>query len=287
MASLPTTMDHSENAVVDVLVDARWLAGHLDDPAVRIVEVDVSPVAYEQGHIAGAVLWNVYQDLKDADYQLVDRATTEALVSRSGITPDSTVVFYGYAPAMAFWLLKLYGHRDVRILDCSRDAWTAQQGLWTTDVVLPVPSRYPLPDQDDRIRVDHSAVWAAIGDPATTLLDVRSEAEFRGERFWPSGGLEPGGRAGHIPSAVNFGVDDLYGPDGRIRDLTELRDLFAGSGLTQSGAVISYCTIGGRACTVWFVLTYLLGYEKARVYDGSWAEWGRLPAVPIESSTNL
>ena len=115
-----------------VLVDPQWLHAHLDDPRVRVVEVDVSPAAYDDWHIDGAVLWNIYQDLKDADYRLADTAVLEALLERSGIRPDSTVVFYGYAPALGFWLMKLYGHADVRILDCSRDTWKAEGHPWST-----------------------------------------------------------------------------------------------------------------------------------------------------------
>src|SRR3984893_17581190 len=115
-----------------VLVDPQWLEAHLFDPCVQVVEVDVSPAAYDDWHIDGAVLWNVYADLKDADYRLVDAPAVQGLVTRSGIRPDSTVVFYGYAPAMAFWLMKLYGHLDVRILDCSRDTWRSERRPWNS-----------------------------------------------------------------------------------------------------------------------------------------------------------
>lgn len=172
-----------------VLVEPGWLQEHLDDPALRVVEIDVSPVAYGTGHIQGAVLWNVYRDLKDTDYQLVDEAAVQVLMGRSGIVPGSTVVFYGYAPAMGFWLMKLYGHPDVRILDCPRETWEAGGRPWTTEIPTPAPTRYQLPAQDDRIRADHATVRGAIGDPSRTILDVRTDLEFRGERFWPSGGM--------------------------------------------------------------------------------------------------
>jgi thiosulfate/3-mercaptopyruvate sulfurtransferase len=192
MVSVDTTMRDQGYAADEVLVTARWLQEHLHDPALRLVEVDVSPVAYDQGHIEGAVLWNVYRDLKDANYQLVDKAAVEALATGSGIAADSIVVFYGYAPAMGFWLMKLYGHADVRILDGARGAWQEARLPWTKDVATPLITRYRLPDQDERIRAGHWRVHDAIQDPSCTILDVRTDPEFRGERFWPSGGLEEG-----------------------------------------------------------------------------------------------
>ena len=263
-----------------VLVDPHWLEARLHDPAVRVVEVDVSRAAYDEWHIDGAVLWNVYADLKDSDYQLVDAAAVERLFSRSGIRPDSTVVFYGYAPAMAFWLMKLHGHTDVRILDCSRDTWQAEDRPRSSAPLEPAATGYVLPEQNKGLRAGHTAVREAIGDPGITLLDVRTREEYRGERFWPSGGMEPGGRAGHIPGAVHQPIDDLYDDRGSFRAAADLRAVFAGA--RADGEVITYCTIGGRASTAWFVLTYLLGRDYVRVYDGSWAEWGRLTSTPVE-----
>ena len=264
-----------------VLVDAGWLRAHRSDPRVRVVEVDVSPASYRDWHIDGAVLWNVYAELKDGDYRTVDAAALERLVARSGIDPDSTVVFYGYAPALAFWLMKLYGHADVRILNCSRDAWRAEGHPWSSGESSPKPGSFRLAAADERIRADWTAVREAIGRPGTTLVDVRSLAEYQGERFWPSGGMEPGGRAGHVPSAVHQPVDGLYSDDGSFRPAAELRALFAPDVLDGDAELITYCTIGGRAATAWFVLTQLLGRDQVRVYDGSWAEWGRLPGVPV------
>ena len=265
-----------------VLVDPGWLAGHLHDANLRVVEVDVSRAAYDNWHIDGAALWNVYSDLKDSDYCTVGTAALERLVERTGIGPDSIVVFYGYAPALGLWLLKLYGHRDVRILDCSRDTWRAEGRPWSTAASEPAAGGYRLSAEDRRIRADRAAVQDAIDRPGTTLVDVRSAAEYRGDCFWPSGGMEPGGRAGHVPSAVHQPIDGLYNADGSFRPAAELRDVFAPALLDGGRELVTYCTIGGRAATAWFVLTYLLERDHVRVYDGSWAEWGRADGTPVE-----
>ena len=270
------------NSGAGVLVDPQWMQAHLHDPAVRVVEVDVSRLAYDEWHIDGAVLWNVYADLKDPGYQTADAAALQRLVTRSGIGPDSTVVFYGYAPAMGFWLMKLYGHADVRILDCSRDTWRGAGHPCSSTPAEPATTDYVLPRQDERLRADHAAVRKAISDPATTILDVRSWDEYRGERFWPSGGMEPGGRPGHIPSAVHQPADHLYDDRGAFRTAAELRGVFSAAG-SGNGGLITYCTIGGRAAAAWFALTYLLGRDHVRVYDGSWAEWGRMPEAPVQA----
>lgn len=266
------------------LVDPEWLAAHLDDPDVRVVEVDVSTAAYADWHIEGAVLWNIYTDLKDGDYRTVDRDALDALVARSGIGPATTVVFYGYAPALGVWLLALHGHGDARILNCSRDTWRAEGRPWTPSVDLPEPTGHHLEDAEQPIRAGLAEVAAAIGRPGVTFLDVRSGAEYDGERFWPSGAMQPDGRAGHIPGAVHQPLDGIYRADGSFRPAAELRSVFSAVSFDGDDELITYCTVGGRAATAWFVLNRLLGRDGVRVYDGSWAEWGRTPGALVEPS---
>jgi len=267
---------------LETLVDASWLEEHLDDPGVRVIEVDVSPVAYGKGHIPGAVLWNIYADLRDEHYGLKPMSAIEQLVRRSGITEDTTVVFYGYAPALGFWLMKLCGHADVRILNTSRPTWSREDRPWATEATSPMATAYTVNAVQHGIRAMLSSVRASIGGERDTIVDVRSRLEYEGERFWPSGGIPDGGRAGRIPSSVHLPVDSLVGSDGAFLQTEELNRRLAAVDLADDRQLTTYCTVGARAATVWFVLVHLLGRDHVRVYDGSWAEWGLSPSVPIE-----
>jgi thiosulfate/3-mercaptopyruvate sulfurtransferase len=268
----------------EVLVTPDWLTAHLGDPDVRVVEVDVSAAAYNDGHIDGAVLWNIYQDLKDPDYRLANAAALQGLMERCGIRPESTVVFYGYAPAMGFWLMRLFGHLDARVLDCSRETWRAGGRPWNAATATPARTEYRLNTADQSMRSDQAGVRNAIDRSDVCLIDVRSTAEYLGERFWPSGALEANGRAGHVPTAVHQPIDGLYDERGAFRSDSELRQRFSCIDFGGEHELITYCAIGGRAATAWFVLTHLLGRDHVRVYDGSWADWGRTADTPVQTS---
>jgi thiosulfate/3-mercaptopyruvate sulfurtransferase len=265
------------------IVDVQWVIAHRDDPAVRLVEVDVSRAAYEQGHIPGAIHWDAYVDLRDPAYRPVSSPELQRLLCRSGITPETTIVFYGYAAPLGFWLMKAHGHGDVRMLDGPRDQWVKAGRQWTSDAPRPKESRYPQLREDADILALRQTVEDAIDAPGQVILDVRSEAEYQGERFWPSGATADTGRSGHIPGAVNVPIGLLLREDGTPKSVAELRRIFEDAGVTKDKTVITYCTIGNRASQAWFALKYELGYPSARVYYDSWAVWGKLSDTPIES----
>ena len=264
------------------VVDTAWIQSRLDDANIQLVELDVSPVAYDDGHIPTAVFWNAYADLRDSDYKPIGRAELEDLLSRSGVAPDTTLVFYGYGAALGFWLMKAHGHRDVRMLVGSREQWSENAGQWSTHVPEPAESSYPLPSPDPNLASSRANVEAAIGDPDQVLLDVRSTQEFSGEHFWPSGASEDAGRAGHVPGAISVPIDLLRAEDDTFRTAKEMRRALDDAGVGPRQQVITYCTIGNRASQAWFALKYLLDYPNVTVYYPSWVEWGRSSDTPVE-----
>ncbi len=266
-----------------VQVDPEWVAGHLDDSAVRVVEVDVSAAAYGEGHIPGAVLWDAYRDLRHPDYTPIDPDEFDAVLSRSGITPESTVVFYGYAPYLGFWLMDCHGHERIRVMDGPRERWEGAGYSWSNKVPEPEPSSYERLGEKPELMVSRQDVQEMIGSRGAVILDVRAREEFSGERFWPSGATEGAGRPGHIPGAVHVPVDLARREDGSLADGEKLRRACEEVGLEPEQRVVVYCTIGNRASLVAFALKEQLGYRQVAVYYGSWSEWGSLPDTPVES----
>ena len=273
----------------EMLVSTDWLAEHLDDPMVAVVESDEDVLLYETGHIRGAIKIDWHQDLNDAvvrDY--VDAEAFAGLLSSKGITPDTTVVFYGdnfnWWAAYALWVFSLFGHRDLRLLDGGRQKWVAEGREMTTDVPDRAPTDYPVPTRDDsKIRaflsdaVDHSG-------QGLPLVDVRSPEEYSGERMhMPDYPNEGALRGGHIPGAANVPWKRAANDDGTFKARPDLEAIYVEEQrLSPDDDVIAYCRIGERSSHTWFVLTHLLGFERVRNYDGSWTEYGNTVRVPIE-----
>jgi thiosulfate/3-mercaptopyruvate sulfurtransferase len=271
----------------DVLVTTDWVARHRSDAGVRVIEVDVDTAAYDQGHVPGALGWNWTTELCDTLVRdIVPKGKLEQLLGASGITPDSTIVLYGdnnnWFAAWAFWQLKVYGHRDVRIMDGGRKKWLAE----SRDVETGKPSigatTYTAKDPDLSIRAFLPEVQKAMGRPDVSLVDVRSPAEFTGEILAPPGLPETCQRGGHIPGAKSIPWGKACNDDGTFKSREELATLYGSQGVTPDKHVIAYCRIGERSSHTWFVLKYLLGYQDVKNYDGSWTEWGNLVGAPVE-----
>ncbi len=264
------------------MIEPAAIAALLGDPQTRLVEVDVSPEAYRAGHIPGAVFWDAYADLRGADYLPIDDDGLRRLLERSGIGPDTPLVFYGYGAALGFWLMSARGHRDVRMLDGPRERWEESGGEWSQEAPDVAEAIYELPPDDRAVSVTREDVEAAIDDPGTILLDVRSELEYDGERFWPSGASEGAGRPGHLPGAVSVPIDLLRTPDGALRSAAEIGAALDERGVERDKKIVIYCTIGNRASLAWVGMTRLLEYPDVSVYYPSWVEWGKAVDTPIE-----
>ena len=274
----------------EVLVSTQWAADHLSDPKVRLVEVDVDTSAYDQGHIAGAVGWNWQSQLQDnVRRDLIDKATLERLLGQSGISNDTTIVFYGdnnnWFAAYAFWQLKYYGHRDLRLMNGGRKKWIEEKRPLTTDAPRVSPATYHAGGADESVRARKEQLFALLEKRSTgQLVDVRSVDEFTGKIIAPPGMNETAQRAGHIPGAANIPWSQAANEDGTFKSADQLKALYQGKGVTGQGETIAYCRIGERSSHTWFVLKYLLGLNDVVNYDGSWTEYGNLIGVPIEKN---
>lgn len=278
-----------EYAHPERLVTTEWLEAHLGEPGLVVAESDEDVLLYDTGHIPGAVKIDWHTDLNDPvtrDY--VDDERFAALMQSKGISPGTTIVFYGdqnnWWAAYALWVTSLFGHADVRLLDGGRKKWVDEGRPMTTDAPSPAPADYPVAERDDSvIRAYREQVLAHIGHGK--LVDVRSPGEFSGELLhMPEYPQEGALRGGHIPTAANVPWRRAANEDdGTFLPAAQLREIYQGEvGLDPTDDVIAYCRIGERSSHTWFVLTHLLGFDNVRNYDGSWVEWGNAVRVPIE-----
>jgi len=291
--AMPSYPKISERGYADptALVSTEWVAAHLDDPSVRIVESDEDILLYDTGHIPGAVKIDWIDDLNDPiirDY--LDHGRMEALLRAKGISTGTTVVLYGdknnWWACYAFWVLRLFGVENLRIMDGGRALWEKEGRSMVTDrASYPGGDITVGPRSDRKIRAFRDEVLAHVTGRRGALVDVRSPEEFRGERLhmaeYPNEGAT---RGGHIPGARSVPWARAVNPDTHtFRPAAELRALYEqDNGVRPDGDTIVYCRIGERSSHTWFVLTYLLGHRSVRNYDGSWTEWGNSVGVPIE-----
>ncbi len=292
----------SDYAHPESLVSTQWLADHLHDTQTRLVEVvwGASPSfgmpAYEREHIPGAVAWDYEKELQDpVRHDILDKAGIEALLSRSGITPETTIIVYSglsnLLATYAFWQLKINGHKPVRLLDGDRQKWLDENRPTTSEIPRITPALYHAPEPDWSLRANRDDVLQSIGKADHLLVDVRTVEMYNG--------IDKAGTAhgGHVPGAVNLAAyreTDSDGafktwriptvqPDGTFKPARELRAVFDTLGIMSDREITTYCVRGGLSTHAWFVLTQLLGFARVREYDRSWAEWGNLEEVPIET----
>ncbi len=273
---------HPEN-----LVSTEWVAQHSSEPKVRIVEVDVETSAYDEGHIPGAIGWAWRTQLADnVRRDILPQPAFESLMQDSGIGNDTTVILYGdnnnWFAAWALWQMKIYGHKDVRLMNGGRKKWIAESRELTTEVPKVARARYRAGAPDISLRAFLPQVQAAHDRRAAALVDVRSPQEYTGEILAPPGLPETCQRGGHIPGARNIPWSKACREDGTFLPYDELKALYAAEGIDGSKPVIAYCRIGERSSHTWFALRYLLGLPEVTNYDGSWTEWGNLVGAPVE-----
>jgi thiosulfate/3-mercaptopyruvate sulfurtransferase len=271
----------------EVLVSTDSVAQRTNDPKIRLVEVDVDTSAYEKGHIKNAIAWNWTSQLQDnVRRDILNQRQFEQLMSSSGISNDTTVILYGdnnnWFAAYAFWQMKLYGHKDVRLMNGGRKKWELEGKPFTTEIPKVSSATYKASAPDTNLRAHRELIFEVLDKKNRHLVDVRSPDEFTGKVIAPPGMTETAQRGGHIPGAINVPWAKAANDDGTFRSYDELLKLYEPQGIKGDKEIVAYCRIGERSSHTWFVLKYLLGHDKVRNYDGSWTEWGNLVDAPIE-----
>ncbi len=273
----------------DVLVDTDWVARHLDDDSIRIVEVDENPALYAEAHIPGAIGFDWKKDLQDqVKRDFLGPEDFGRLFGERGISNDHTIVLYGdrnnWFAAYTYWYLKYYGHDKVLLMNGPREKWISEGKPTTSEVPSHPAATFTAQPGDDAIRAKRDEVLSVVADgDGTKLVDVRSPQEFSGELIAMAGYEQEGAqRAGHIPGAASIPWAQAVREDGTFKSRDELEELYGGKGVLTDDPIIAYCRIGERSAHTWFVLHELLGRDDVKNYDGSWTEWGNLVNVPIE-----
>ena len=271
----------------DVLVDTQWVEDHLDDPSIRIVEVDENPALYAEAHIPGAIGFDWKTDLQDqVKRDFLDAEAFGALFGSRGISDEHTIVLYGdrnnWFAAYTYWYLKYYGHDAVKLVNGPREKWIGEGRPTSADVPSYDAATFTAQAGDAAIRATRDEVLAALDAP-TKLVDVRSPQEFSGELIAMPGYEQEGAqRGGHIPGAASVPWAQAVQEDGTFKSADDLAALYGAKGVTNGEDIIAYCRIGERSAHTWFVLHELLGKDDVKNYDGSWTEWGNLVNVPVE-----
>jgi thiosulfate/3-mercaptopyruvate sulfurtransferase len=276
----------AEYAHPEALVSTDWVSQHSGDPKVRVVEVDVDTKAYNEAHVPGAIAWAWNTQLCDTVRRdILSQQQFEALMSASGVAPDTTLVIYGdnnnWFAAWAFWQAKIYGHKDVRLMNGGRKKWFSEGRGVSTDAPHVAAAEYQAQAADLSLRAFLPQVQKAAAEHSAALVDVRSPQEFTGEILAPPGLPETCQRGGHIPGARSIPWGKACNDDGSFKTVDELRALYGHEGIDGSKPIIAYCRIGERSSHTWFVLKYLLGFDNVTNYDGSWTEWGNLVGAPV------
>jgi thiosulfate/3-mercaptopyruvate sulfurtransferase len=273
----------------EALVETDWVKANLGKTGIKIVEIDVDTTAYDAGHIPGAVGFNWRTQLQDQVHRdIISKDAFEKLVGGAGISPEDTVILYGdhhnWFAANGFWLFKLYGHKDVRLMNGGRGKWQSEPDKeLTTERPNPKPVPYQVTEFRPELRALLPDVLQGVASRNCNIVDVRSLDEFTGKVIAPPGMTETAQRGGHVPGARCIPWGTPVAPDGRFKSADELRRIYLQqNGVDPNRTTIAYCRIGERSSHTWFVLTYLLGLKNVRNYDGSWTEYGSLIGAPIE-----